>query len=120
LAGHPDKEIRIRVARALGRLLVPESVTALKALAAEKAWEVKAQAVKSLGKLRILETADILVESLRSPHWHVRRNAAYGLAEMGEEGLRRLREVAAGAENKFARDMSVMVLDDLTILSEAA
>jgi hypothetical protein len=120
LAGHPDKEIRIKVARTLGKLLLPESVQTLVCLASDEAWEVQAQAVKSLGKLRDRDTLDILTGSLFSPFWYVRYNAGYGLGEMGEEGIRRLKKVAAQQEDKYARDMSVMVLNDLIYASEAA
>jgi len=120
LAGHPDKEIRIRVARALGKLLIPETVDTLVTLSSDEAWEVKAQAVKSLGKMKNMETVDILTASLFSPYWYVRYNAGYGLAEMGEEGLRRLGQVAGQQDDKYARDMSAMVLNDLIIPGEAA
>jgi hypothetical protein len=119
LAAHKDKEIRVKVARALGKLLIPESVRTLIALSEDEAWEVKAQAVKSLGRIRNPDTVEILARSLFSPHWHVRYNAGYGLAEIGEAGIRRLKEVASQDEDKYARDMSVMVLNEL-ICSEAA
>jgi hypothetical protein len=115
LAGHPDKEIRIRVARTLGKLLIPETMDTLVALSSDEAWEVKAQAVKSLGRMKNLEALDILTRSLFSAFWYVRYNAGYGLAEMGEEGLRRLKQVAGQEDDKYARDMSVMVLNDLII-----
>jgi hypothetical protein len=120
LAGHPDKEIRLRVARALGKLLVPETGDKLVTLSSDEAWEVKAQAVKSLGRMRNVGTLDILTGALFSPYWHVRFNAGHALAEMGDEGLRRLREVAAQDDDKYARDMSAMVLNDLIVPGEAA
>jgi len=120
LARHPDKEIRIRVARTLGKLLIPETSDTLMALAADEAWEVKAQAVKSLGRMKSVEALDLLTRSLYSTFWYIRYNAGYGLAEMGEEGLRRLREVAVQEDDKYARDMSVMVLNDLVFPGEAA
>jgi hypothetical protein len=120
LAGHSDKEIRIRVARTLGKLLIPETVDTLVTLSSDEAWEVKAQAVKSLGKMKNLVTLDILTRSLFSPFWYVRYNAGYGLAEMGEEGLRRLKQIAGQQDDKYAHDMSIMVLNDLIIPGEAA
>jgi len=119
LAAHKDKEIRVKVARALGKLLIPESAKTLIALSEDQAWEVEAQAVKSLGKIKNPDTVKILARSLFSPHWHVRYNAGYGLAEIGEAGIRRLKEVASQDEDRYARDMSVMVLNEL-ICSEAA
>jgi hypothetical protein len=120
LAKHSDKEIRIRVARTLGKLLIPETVDTLMALSSDGAWEVKAQAVKSLGRMKNLKTLDVLERSLFSPFWYVRYNAGYGLAEIGEEGVRRLKEVAGQEEDRYARDMSVMVLNDLIFPGEAA
>lgn len=120
LAGHPDKEIRIRVARTLGKLLIPETADILVTLSADEAWEVKAQAVKSLGKMKTPEALDILTRSLFSAFWYVRYNAAHGLADLGEAGLRRLKEMAGQGEDKYARDMSIMVLHDLIIPGEAA
>jgi hypothetical protein len=119
LAGHPDKEIRIRVARTLGKLLIPETVDTLIELASDPTWEVKAQAVKSLGKMKNLGALSILTGSLFSPFWHVRYNAGYGLAELGEAGLVRLKEIAHQEDDKYARDMSNMVLNDLIIPGEA-
>jgi hypothetical protein len=119
LSTHPDKEIRVKVARALGKLRIPETAKTLIALSEDSAWEVKAQALKSLGKLKSPDALQILYRSLFSPFWYVRFNAGYGLAEMGEDGLRRLRAVAAQNDDKYARDMSLMVLNDL-IISEAA
>jgi len=119
-AGHPDKEIRISVARALGRLLIPESVPALAALCADQAWEVKAQAVKGLGNLKNPETLGLITEALFSPSWHVRLNAGHALASLGEEGIKRLKEVALQNMDRYARDMANMVLDDLVYLGGAA
>jgi HEAT repeat protein len=81
---------------------------------------VKAQAVKSLGRMKNLKTLDVLERSLFSPFWYVRYNAGYGLAEIGEEGVRRLKEVAGQEEDRYARDMSVMVLNDMIFPGEAA
>jgi HEAT repeat protein len=120
LAAQPDKEIRIRVARTLGKLLIDVTVDTLITLSADEAWEVKAQAVKSLGKMKAFKTLDILESSLFSSAWYVRFNAGYGLAEMGEEGLRRLKKVAAQEDDRYARDMSVMVLNELIAPGEAA
>jgi hypothetical protein len=119
LSSHPDKEIRVKVARALGKLRIPETVKILIGLSEDSAWEVKAQALKSLGKLKSPATLPILYRSMFSPFWYVRLNAGYGLAELGAEGLGRLKEVASQNQDKYARDMSLMVLSDF-IDSEAA
>jgi hypothetical protein len=118
-AGHGDKEIRIRTARALGRLLVPGSAKVLSALAADEAWEVQAQAVRSLGNLQDWKTLPILVKALFSPHWHVRYNAGYGLAAFGLVGVLQLQEVSGQQEDRFAADMAAMVLDTVILTGGA-
>lgn len=117
-AVHPEKEIRIKVARALGKLCLPDSVPILLKLAQDEAWEVQAQAVKSLGSLKDPRAMDLLSRSLFSPHWYVRYNAARALASMGREGIEKLRSVAAQEMDRYARDMSIMTLNELAILEE--
>ncbi len=118
-AAHPEKEIRIKVARALGKLLLPDSVDVLTNLASDEAWEVQAQAVKSLGFLKNPQSLGVISRSLFSPHWHVRHNAAWALAHMGREGIAELKKMMAQDKDRYARDMSVMVLNELEILEEA-
>ncbi len=114
-AGHPDKELRIRTARALGHLLVPASARILSALAADPDWAVQAQAIRSLGYLQDWKTLPFLTQALFSPNWHVRYNAGYGLAAFGLVGVLRLQEVSRQKEDKFAADMATMVLDTVIL-----
>jgi hypothetical protein len=118
-AGHGEKELRIRTARALGRMLVPASVKVLTALAADPAWEVQAQAVRSLGSLQNWKTLPLLAKALFSPHWHVRYNAGYGLAAFGLVGILQLQEISRQREDRFAADMAAMVLDTIILTGGA-
>jgi len=114
-SGHPEKEVRIRVARALGRLNIltqPVKDTLIR-LAEDEAWEVQAQALKGLGKLRVSTAITTLYHSLFSPHWHCRRNAGFALANMGDNGIRQLQKAAAQTEDRYAGDMARMVLDEM-------
>jgi hypothetical protein len=118
-ARHPDKELRIRTARTLGRLLVPVSVKILTDLAADSSWEVQAQAIRSLGSLQDWKTIPIMVKALFSPHWHVRYNAGYGLAAFGLVGVLQLQEISRQKEDRFAADMAAMVLDSVILTGGA-
>lgn len=111
-AGHSDKEIRLRVARTLGNLSLPDMIPVLLRLARDEAWEVVAQAVKSLGRLGSSESLDILTQSLFSRQWHVRYNAREGLLNMGEAGISRLDQVAKQTLDRYAADMATMGLVD--------
>jgi hypothetical protein len=114
-ARHADKELRIRAARALGRLLVPGSARVLTDLAADPAWEVQAQALRGLGGLQDWQTIPVLVKGLFSPHWHVRYNAGFGLAAFGLVGILQLQEISRQREDRFAADMAAMVLDTVVL-----
>jgi len=118
-AGHPDKELRIRAARAMGRLLVPASSRTLCALASDPEWEVQAQAIRSLGNLQDWKTVPVLLRALFSPNWHVRYNAGYGLAAFGLVGVLQLQEISRQKEDRYAADMATMVLDSLILTGGA-
>jgi hypothetical protein len=111
-AGHSDKEIRLRVARTLGALSLPNMLPLLLRLARDEAWEVVAQAVKSLGRLGSPEALDVLTQALFSRQWHVRFNAREGLLNMGEAGIARLDQVAKQTLDRYAADMATMGLVD--------
>ncbi len=116
LAAHPDKEVRIRVARALGRLGAPESFATLLRLLEDEAWEVQAQAAKSLGKLKNLAAIPSLSKGLTSPFFHVRRNAASALAALGEEGRSVLEAFSRQEKDRYAADMARMILEEIALM----
>ena len=117
-AGHPEKEVRIKVARALGGLLNPDSAPTLVRLASDEAWEVQAQAVKSLGKLKSPEALDVLSQAFFSKNWFVRFNARSGLMNLGAAGTKRLVEISQQTHDAYAAAMAAMALHDLYLSSE--
>jgi len=117
-ADHPEKEVRIKVARALGGLSIPDSVPVLIRLASDTAWEVQAQAVKGLGRLKSPEALDILAEAFFSKNWHVRFNARSGLMSLGEVGVKRLEEISQQTRDAYAAAMAAMALHDLYLSCE--
>jgi HEAT repeat protein len=116
---HPNKEIRIKVARALGHMRIPASFDILVKLSEDEAWEVSAQALKSLGKLGNMTAVDILSKSLFSPFWYVRFNAGHGLASLGSVGIQQLKKIQRQKKDRFAADMATMVLDETIYVGEA-
>lgn len=117
-ADHPEKEVRIKVARALGHMRVPSSLDILIRLSEDDEWEVCAQALKSMGKLGDISAADILAKSLFSPFWHVRFNAGHGLASLGPAGIELLMKIKKQQKDLYASDMATMVLDETIVVGE--
>jgi hypothetical protein len=113
-AGHPEKEVRIKVAKALGRFIIPDSYEILEKMASDQEWEVQAQALKALGSLRNPGALVLLTRGLFSPVWHVRYNARQGLLNLGSQGVRRLEEISRQEVDRFASDMATMALEELS------
>ena len=118
LAEHPNKEIRIKVARALGHMRIPSSLDTLTRLSDDETWEVSAQALKSLGKLGDRTAIGILTKGLFSPFWHVRFNSGHGLANLGESGINQLKKIKGQKRDRYASDMATMVLDEIIFAGE--
>jgi HEAT repeat protein len=118
-AEHPNKEIRIRVSRALGHMRIPASLDILTELSEDETWEVSAQALKSLGKLGDIASLNVLSEALFSPYWHVRFNAGHSLASLGPLGIKQLKKIKRLKRDRFASDMATMVLDETIYVGEA-
>jgi HEAT repeat protein len=101
----PEKEVRIGACLAAGMLGTPELVAPLlAALIEDPAFEVRAHAAKALGRLRAPEAMPLLCRAMQDRAFWVRQNAAASLREYGEEGRRKLEEVAAQDKDRFAAD----------------
>jgi hypothetical protein len=109
LAGHPNHEVRIQSARALGSFPHRESVAALRGLAADSAWEVRAQAMRSLGMITDQTTLPLVKTGLRDAAWWVRLRAALALMRFAAAGRNALLEAEVGADAE-ARAMAKLVL----------
>jgi hypothetical protein len=109
LADHPDAEVRIQVARALGTFPHRESVAALTRLAADGAWEVRAQAARALGMIADPTTLPLVRDALRDSIWWVRLRAALALTRFGAAGRNALLEGEVAAD-AGARDTARMIL----------
>ena len=109
LADHPDPEVRIQAARALGSFPHRESVVALSRLAADTAWAVRAQACRSLGMIADATTLPLLRTSVRDPVWWVRLRAGLALTRFGAAGRNALLETDVGADPD-ARRVAQLIL----------
>ena len=108
LAEHPDFEVRVAVARALGNYPAGESIGALRRLFGDKAWQVRAQAIQSLGKIGAA-TVDLFQRALSDASWWVRLRGALALTRSGPVGRDALLAAEVGPD-AFARDMARLVL----------
>ena len=109
LADHPDPEVRVQSARALGSFPHKESVAALKRLVTDDAWAVRAQAVRSLGMIADAGTLPAVTTALQDDIWWVRLRAALALMRFGGVGRKALLDAEVGGQ-PFASAIAKMVL----------
>ena len=109
LAGHPEADVRVQVARGLGGFPHADSLAALRQLVVDGVWEVRAQAARSLGRIADAATLPLLVAALDDPEWWVRLRAALALSRLGTAGRDALLKTEVGPL-AAARDMARLTL----------
>ncbi len=107
----PALEPRVAAARALGRLGMGEAIPVLVIALADEAWPVRAMAAQALGRLSASPAVESLAACVSDRSWWVRHHAAYALAAIGGEGHEVLCELAARAEDAYAREMAKDALE---------
>ena len=110
LLNEPDREIRIRAAKASGVVSDPGSAAALVRALGDDSWEVRAQAAKSLGRIGDDDSIVPLSACLKDRNWWVRYNGAHALAALGAAGKAELKRVVETGEG-FAHDIALQVLE---------
>jgi HEAT repeat protein len=107
----PHLELRVTAARALGRLGMGEAIPALTLALTDESWPVRAMAAQALGRLSASPAIDALVRCVSDRSWWVRHHAAYALAAIGGDGHDALCELAAHADDRYAREMAREALE---------
>lgn len=108
---HPDPEIRIASARALGRMHAADQTPALLGTLTDRTWQVRALGAWALGRARVAEAMAPLRDGVSDRAWWVRRHCAYALTRLGPSGLETLRGIAATSKDRYAREMAQEALD---------
>ncbi len=108
--GHPDPEVRVAAARALGRLRATFAADALLVALEDDTWPVRAQAAWALGRLGDERAVLPLAARLSDRAWWVRRHAAYALALLGPDGRVALRGAVESSTDRYARDIAAEAL----------
>ena len=102
----PHLELRVAATRALGRLGMGEAIPALLTALEDEAWPVRAMAAQALGRLSASPAVEALAACVSDRSWWVRHHAAYALASIGGDGHDALCDLAARAEDRYAREMA--------------
>ncbi len=107
-AGSPAVDVRAEAMRALAMIGHPGAAPAVLTGLDDESWVVRAQASICAGTIGLVEAVPILVSLLADDEWWVRFRAARALAQIGGEGLRTLKRLAA--EPGAAREIAATVL----------
>lgn len=100
----------------------PQDLDLVRPLLAHQRWHVRMQAAVTLGRLGQPGDEQRLVPILADPQWWVRYRAAQALHGMPFIGTDGLRQIQAGAGDKYARDIIQQVLAEhaMGIVTRAA
>jgi hypothetical protein len=110
--GDPEPELRANAARALGSIGSPQALAALCERTLDPVWQVRSTAAQALGRIGDTQAIPSLTGRLVDVAWWVRFNAAEALFRLGYSGRERLLETLANHEDRFARDISLQVLQE--------
>lgn len=105
----PNLELRIAAVRYLTMRNQNEAIPVLTNLLNDPQWEMKVAALNSLGSLNARTAIPQITESLRDHEWWVRMNAGQVLFNMGDDGMRVLKEQDP-SKDKFAYDVAQYLL----------
>lgn len=115
----PDTDIRIQVAKALGKLKEPASFQVLIKNLGDKDWEVRAMCAQSLGDFTNVAAISALEKYLGDPAYWVRYNTANSLGKLGTQGLAALKR-NINSRDQFVRDICKQMIDTIELKSLSA
>ncbi|WP_191971643.1 HEAT repeat domain-containing protein [Streptomyces luteolifulvus] len=112
----PSNEVRIKAARALGRLGMPEGLQPLlDAVAPGQPLALRIVGTGALGNLGAVSATDRLAELLGDPDRHVAGAAARSLLRLGPAGHAALHEAAAGVRGGSAAAQAGAALSEAAV-----
>ena len=107
-----DMEVRVASYKAAATSRLSLSEAELVKGLTDPFWPVRAQASKAVGVLRAINLVPDLCKCLADTQWWVRNNSARSLVQLGEAGIEALNYISQFGEDRFARDISRLVLNE--------
>lgn len=104
-------EVRIQCAKALGAIADKQATETLCSAMKDDSWELRSACANALGILKDGSAIESLGLSLGDKNWWVRLNSANALYSIGGAGIEALK-LSLKHEDKFARDVSQLVLNE--------
>lgn len=120
LLSHQDYRVRLNAVRSLGTIGDRSVLPAVAKLAGDPSWEVRNVVMQAIGKLQGEGEVQRLVAALADQAWWVRFSAAQALFSLGQPGIEALQQAARAAADRYAREMSMQVLEEHGALPKGA
>jgi len=112
LLRHQLVDVRVTSVRALSSIGAPSAILPISQLAEDPAWEVRNSVMHALGHMRAAEHVPLLVQGLADIAWWVRYSAAQALYQLGDAGMKALKNAAEHHVDRYARDISRQILQE--------
>jgi HEAT repeat protein len=112
LLKHQVMEVRLNSVRALASIGDRSAILPIARLGEDPAWEVRNSVMHALGHMRAVDHVPLLVQGLADIAWWVRYSAAEALYQLGDDGMKALKNAAELHVDRYARDISRQILQE--------
>jgi len=119
LLDNPEFRLRLNAVRALGLIGDRTAADPVARLAGDHEWEVRNVVMRALGQLGATPHLGLLTAGLRDESWWVRFSAAQALWQLGQTGREALTTAVTRSPDRYARDMSRLILEEHGALAPA-
>ena len=116
LLTHQSSNVRLNAVRSLASIGDHGSIPSIASLSEDSSWEVRSSVMAALGKLQATDRIPILLQGLSDPEWWVRNNAGASLIQLGDQGIKVLRNAVEHHVDAYGRDVSRQILQQHGLL----
>ncbi|MEI6377629.1 MAG: HEAT repeat domain-containing protein [bacterium] len=116
LLTHQAPNVRLNAVRSLALIEDHSTTPSIASLSEDSSWEVRSSVMTALGRLHASDRIPLLLQGLSDPEWWVRHNAATSLIQLGDPGIKELRNAVDHHVDAYGRDVSRQILQQQGLL----
>ncbi|MFZ4387034.1 MAG: HEAT repeat domain-containing protein, partial [Chthoniobacterales bacterium] len=110
LLTHQVPNVRLNAVRSLASIGDHATIPSIASLSGDSSWEVRSSVMAALGRLHATAQIPLLLQGLSDQEWWVRHNAGASLIQLGDQGIKALRNAVEHHADAYGRDVSRQIL----------
>ena len=116
LLTHQVPNVRLNAVRSLASIGDHATIPSIASLSGDSSWEVRSSVMAALGRLHATTQIPLLLQGLSDQEWWVRHNAGASLIQLGDQGIKALRNAVDHHVDAYGRDVSRQILQQQGLL----